>query len=1581
MPTRSGRNFSLLDSAEVPQNEPGDAEVPSEQVSNIQNDNDEEPLGRGDEENNGGDMQGNLPRQVTLATFNCRGLSDGAVAEIIDFCAEKSAVILAVQDIGGNRQEPAAARLMANEELLQASGLRVWAGGNPDSNVALIHSAGLTQEVQYHDSLHTHVVAMQVGAKHTVCSVYMRPAGSQAPVESLLTTDDIDLACGQDSIILGDLNAEVSMVDGRATAQRRDARSRHIARWMHARGLKSAGSAPTWRNTTRSSTIDHIICNESTVLQAAECRWTEHSDHALLHANTFLPVQAADNPAHARTGQFILPAYGHARWHEYGSLLSARMKQLSSSLPAATNCTDTLQSIADKLHKMIADTAKECFERRKNNQHKRIHLPWTIKKAKRALRQHMRRKNNVPSSARAAFEETAKHLKSALSAAIRKRRAANSLSFAQKNAKMLNTLASRQAWAQVKRTMGRGQRKHSALQQHEFIKADGTIAENCKDHIHSHLLQILQKPPLPAASEKAVQRLKEVVQAPDLQPTYGEGAPSDKARPAGETEYPRTPWQRHTWGDERAGEEGQNRFSAQFVKDAVRQLATQSGGGDDGIVAELLRWVDSHFMAIKRKQVPEGSPVYDLDAEQNRQLHWPTIMSAIADCFNLFAASSFIPAQWKRSQTLLVHKKGPTNIVGNYRPIAAGNTLGKLFSHCILHGLEGWATQNQILSTLQRGFRSHRGCEDCILALTCILRAHKSVGPHNDELGTTHLCFVDFAGAYDSVDHSRLLSKLEHIGVRGPVLEIIKNTLQGQSTKGRTVDGDTPEIQVTRGLPQGHVLSPMLFSLFVNDLLLQLQQADIRRPTGTDLARTPALAYADDIVLIDRTLVGLQRKLDVVRQWSEDWGMEVNLKKGKTEHMVMGGQRKDNFTLRFGPELVRRTKSYKYLGVMLDCEDTQLNMLTQRQKTLRAAYGAHNAVKQLHVASPDMPLGTISSIWQTWVLPQLCYGVGVWGQSSTTQIMETFMYRCGRVLMGAKYQVPKAIVQAEMGWRSIRFWVRYHQCRTLSRLLRAPKGDLLHTVLLDQLASLESGSQGSWLRPILEELSTSNFKQAAQLRTWIQNTLPVLNPARMDEAIQQLNAMGFEDAWAGTVLHDEHAEWQREVYRGPARSHFAVHVSERRDRGADLDVKPRWATIMRPSRALRHLVGRADSKLLSETRMGSHRSLSSRFNQNKEHLGTACPCCGQDSDTASHMLQCKAIMDDLRVEEAYENFSKAMEGRLMEGRGEETDILNLGKLVQWMQRFPAGGGSHKVLLGNCSLLSVPERMRHAYLKMQIDPRTHNLWLQCCVGVIRAAWAAHDAAIQDKLAVIGVAQAPQPPGMNSSHGSAPLRLPQSEVRQMVSSFCAIVPNRQDGQADQPAGHRNEDTQQGAVSPPILGGMGDLAAWGTNSEHRGPPAAGVASSSNTRSAGRGMSADPRETMTLMGITPTEVAGLQAEEEPDVVDREMGVDSQVLWEHCDGCDDYNEDCYECREARMHEAKDQRQEAERRAERRHKFAQMVKDRMQCGCEECGSFDESCTCCDLQRENFIKGHGEHTGQPGSCQAPRGFRGWMRFGY
>jgi len=154
-------------------------------------------------------------------------------------------LILILILIGGNRQEPAAARLLAHADTLQAAGLSVWTGGLADSNVALVHSASLTQGITYHTSTHTHLVSMQVGAQHRVCSAYWRPATSSAGASSQLAICDLDAACTDNTILLGDLNAEVITVDGKTTASRNDSRSRAVARWLAAHTLTHLHSHST----------------------------------------------------------------------------------------------------------------------------------------------------------------------------------------------------------------------------------------------------------------------------------------------------------------------------------------------------------------------------------------------------------------------------------------------------------------------------------------------------------------------------------------------------------------------------------------------------------------------------------------------------------------------------------------------------------------------------------------------------------------------------------------------------------------------------------------------------------------------------------------------------------------------------------------------------------------------------------------------------------------------------------------------------------------------------------------------------------------------------------------------------------------------------------------------------------------------------------------------------------------------------------------------------------------------------------------------------------------------------------------
>jgi len=230
-------------------------------------------------------------------------------------------------------------------------------------------------------------------------------------------------------------------------------------------------------------------------------------------------------------------------------------------------------------------------------------------------------------------------------------------------------------------------------------------------------------------------------------------------------------------------------------------------------------------------------------------------------------------------------------------------------------------------------------------------------------------------------------------------------------------------------------------------------------------------------------------------------------------------------------------------------------------------------------------------------------------------------------------------------------------------------------------------------------------------------------------------------------------------------------------------VKVRWATIMRPSRSMRHLIGKADSKLMSGSRMGCSRSLSARANPHRNTLGTACQMCGGHEDTVSHMLQCEMVKGDLRVEEAFDQLFSSMEGRTMKSRGDADDVLELTELVQWTRNTHQGSNAHKVLLGNCDLRCVPSNMRRMYMQMQLDPRLHNLWLQGCVGVLRAAWACHDAKVADLLQAAAAGGEPEQDdqGEQEDQPEQNNKNSQQVVRNLVSGFCSIVPNRAHGQS--------------------------------------------------------------------------------------------------------------------------------------------------------------------------------------------------------
>ena len=198
--------------------------------------------------------------------------------------------------------------------------------------------------------------------------------------------------------------------------------------------------------------------------------------------------------------------------------------------------------------------------------------------------------------------------------------------------------------------------------------------------------------------------------------------------------------------------------------------------------------------------------------------------------------------------------------------------------------------QNKVLVEEQNGFRKKRSCQHHIFTLLtiargqCKMKIKKEVSNEQTNEGL-FTAFVDFRKAFDVIDRSLLYYNLKQIGVGGNFIQLIQEIYSKTSSTIQINDLFTEEFVNENGVLQGNNISPSLFSLYVNNLLCELNKSPegVRIDQETKIA---ALAYADDIVLLANTAKGLQHLMDVVKSWCSRWRMSVNTNKTKVVHLT-----------------------------------------------------------------------------------------------------------------------------------------------------------------------------------------------------------------------------------------------------------------------------------------------------------------------------------------------------------------------------------------------------------------------------------------------------------------------------------------------------------------------------------------------------------------------------------------------------------------------------------------------------------------------------------------------------------------------
>ena len=337
------------------------------------------------------------------------------------------------------------------------------------------------------------------------------------------------------------------------------------------------------------------------------------------------------------------------------------------------------------------------------------------------------------------------------------------------------------------------------------------------------------------------------------------------------------------------------------------------------------------------------------------------ICNPLTNIINVSLETGYVPREWKVARVVPLFKSGKTTDLDNYRPISISPVASKILEKVVHMQLYKYLTVCHHLSPYQCGFRKNHSTETAAIAFT------DSVRRNMDQGLLTGAVFIDLHKAFDTIDQSVLLNKLIKYGVNDLELEWFNNYLTCRSQVVCLEDVASEQCQVLYGVPQGSILGPLLFVLFVNDL-------------PSVFSKCQVLMYADDTVsyYTSQTVVEIEQiltdELACLHQWLQNNNLFLNVK--KTECLLFGTaprlSKVNDFTIKAGSSVLRRVVEFKYLGVIMD------ECLNWKAQASAVFSKASKRIGMLRRMRNDITVNAADKVYKSIILPMLDYSDTVW---------------------------------------------------------------------------------------------------------------------------------------------------------------------------------------------------------------------------------------------------------------------------------------------------------------------------------------------------------------------------------------------------------------------------------------------------------------------------------------------------------------------------------------------------------------------------------------------------------------------------
>lgn len=325
-----------------------------------------------------------------------------------------------------------------------------------------------------------------------------------------------------------------------------------------------------------------------------------------------------------------------------------------------------------------------------------------------------------------------------------------------------------------------------------------------------------------------------------------------------------------------------------------------------------------------------------------------------------------VPNIWKKASVIPVFKSGDKQLFTNYRPISLTACTCKMFEHILCNHITSFIESHSLLSQSQHGFR--RGYS----TVTQLIEFVHSLASGINANSQTDVVFIDFSKAFDRVCHLKLMYKLRRLLNNDVIAAWIEDYLFGRTQNVLYNGCMSNETPVLSGVPQGSVLGPLLFSLFINDIVKGVP-AKVRLYADDCVVYTTVNSCSDQILL--------QESLNKIVRWCDQWGMSINFNKCATMSFTC---RRSSLLYEYKVDgvLINRVNYYKYLGVTLNAK------LSWSEHIDGVCSKAMKKLGYLRRSLKSANTETKLLAYKTIIRPVLEYACEIWGPYRRSDIVK-----------------------------------------------------------------------------------------------------------------------------------------------------------------------------------------------------------------------------------------------------------------------------------------------------------------------------------------------------------------------------------------------------------------------------------------------------------------------------------------------------------------------------------------------------------------------------------------------------------------